>query len=209
MKILIVDDHPIVRRGIRQVLGTEPDMETVGEADDAEAALELVRTGDWDLVILDLTMPARGGLDLLKDLRRERPKLPVLVVTMQPEDQYAVRALRMGVGGYLTKETAPENLVRAVRTVAGGGRYITPSVAQRLASRLDGAEPRPLHHTLSQREYQVTCMIASGRTVTEIARELSLSVKTVATYRARILEKMRMRTNAQLTHYGIKNGLVE
>lgn len=209
IKILIADDHPIVRQGLRQILSEELDMGVFGEAQNSQEALELVRKKDWDIVILDITMPGRGGLDVLKEVKRERPNLPVLILSMHPEDQYAVRALKAGAAGYITKESVPEELVKAIREVLGGGKYISPSLAGKLVFSLGTTDLSKLpHEILSNREYQVMCMIASGRTLKEIAKELSLSVKTISTYRTRILRKTRMKTNAELTRYALQNRLV-
>jgi DNA-binding NarL/FixJ family response regulator len=209
IKILIADDHPIVRKGLKQILSEESDMGVFGEAQNSQELLELVRKQDWDIVILDITMPGRGGIDVLKELKHQYPKLPFLILSMHPEDQYAVRALKAGAGGYLTKESAQEELIKAIRKVVRGGKYISSTLAEKLAFDLETETEKPLHETLSDREHQVLLMIASGKTVSEIAEELSLSVKTIDTYRARILEKMKMKTNAELTYYAIKNELVD
>ena len=209
IKILIADDHAVVRRGLKQILAEEPNMAVFGEACNAQEVLKNVREQDWDIVILDITMPDRSGLDVLKELKRERPKLPVLFLSIHPEDQYAVRVLKAGAAGYMTKESAPEELVKAIRKVLRGGKYISPSLAEKLAFDLETDSEKPLHETLSDREYQVMCMIASGKTVKEIAKKLYLSVKTISTHRARILGKMKMKTNAELTHYAVKNRLVD
>lgn len=209
LKILIADDHPIVRQGLKQILSEESDMGAFGEAQNSQQVLELVRKQDWDIVVLDITMPGRGGIDVLKELKHQRPKLPVLILSMHPENQYAVRALKAGAAGYVTKGSAQEELVKAIRKILRGGEYVSPTLAQKLAFNLEAEAEKPLHETLSDREYQVMLMIASGKTVSQIAEELSLSVKTIGTYRARILEKMKMKTNAELTHYAIKNGLVD
>lgn len=209
IKILIADDHAVFRRGLKEILEEDSDMTVAGEAANGHQVLEKIRTSDWDVVILDLAMPGRSGLDILVDLKRQRPKLPVLVLSMHSEDQYAARVLRAGASGYLTKETAPDELAKAVKKVVAGGKYVSSYLAEQLVIHLETDSEKPLHMTLSDREYQVLCMIASGKLVTEIGKELSLSVKSISTYRARILEKMQMRTNAQLTHYAIKNGLVE
>ena len=208
IRILIADDHPIVRRGLKQILSDEPDMAVPGEAGDAREVLELVEGGDWDIVILDITMPGKNGLDILKDLKQKYPKLPVLVLSIHPEDQYAVRALKTGASGYLTKESAPEELVKAIRKILNRGKYVSASLAERLAFDLEtggGAS----HIRLSNREYQVMLMIAAGKRISDIAAEMSLSVKTISTYRTRILEKMNLKNNAEITHYAIKNFLVE
>lgn len=207
LRILIADDHPVVRKGLRQILSEEPDIEVVGEAQNCQEVLELVRKQHWDIVVLDITMPGRGGLDVLKELKHEHPKLPVLMLSVHPENQYAVRALKAHASGYLTKDSAPEELVKAIRKILRGGKYISLTLADKLAFDLEAETEKPLHETLSDREYQVMLMIASGKTVSQIAEELSLSVKTIGTYRARILEKMKMKTNAELTHYVIKNNL--
>jgi DNA-binding NarL/FixJ family response regulator len=208
-KIIIVDDHPIVRQGLKQVLSEEPDMAMFGEAQNSEEVLELIRKEDWDIVVLDITMPGRGGLDVLKEIKHERPKLPVLILSIHPEDQYAVRALKAGAAGYLTKESAPEELVRAIRKILRGGKYVSSTLAEKMAFNLEMEAEKPLHETLSDREYQVLLMIASGKTSSRIAEEMALSVKTVSTYRARILEKMKMKSNADLTYYVIKNNLID
>jgi len=209
IKILIADDHAVVRRGLKQIVAETPDMTVGGEARNGQEILDKVRTGDWDVVVMDLSMPGRSGLDTLKDLKRERPRLPILALSIHPEDQYAVRVLKAGASGYMTKESAPEELVRAIRKVAAGGKYISPYVAEKLVFELEGEFGKPAHETLSDREYQVLCQIASGKTVNEIAREMSLSIKTISTYRTRLLEKMRMRTNADLIRYGVRNRLVD
>ncbi|HEY9282754.1 MAG TPA: response regulator transcription factor [Pyrinomonadaceae bacterium] len=208
MRVLIADDHPVVRRGLRQLLADEYRSLTVGEAQDAGEALKLAREQGWDIIILDISMPGRSGLEVLRELKRERPKVPVLILTSHPEEQYAVRVLRAGASGYMTKESAAEYLIEAVKKVLEGGRYVSPKLAELLASSVEIDREKPPHESLSDREYNVLCLIASGKTVGEVAEELSLSVKTVSTYRARILGKMGMRTNAELTHYALKNGLV-
>jgi two-component system invasion response regulator UvrY len=209
IKILIADDHPIVRQGLKQILSEEPDVGVLGEAQNCQEVLDLVRQQDWDVVILDITMPDRGGLDVLKDLKQEHPKLPVLILSMHPEDQYAIRALKAGAAGYITKGKEPEELVKAIRKIIGGGKYVSSTLSEMLAFHVERETEQPLHGTLSDREYQVMLMIGSGKKISAIAGELSLSVKTIATYRTRILQKMGMRSNAELTHYTIKNKLVE
>jgi len=209
MRILIADDHAVVRRGLKDILTEAFGKPTVGEASGAAEALQLVRKQNWDLVILDISMPGRGGLDVLKEIKEERPRLPVLILSMHPEDQYAVRALKAGASGYLTKQSASEELVQAVKKIREGRKYISPSVAERLAFTLEKHSEKPPHEALSDREHQVLCMIASGKTVSEIAHELSLSVKTISSYRSRILEKMGMKNNAELTTYAIRNHLVD
>ena len=208
IKVLIADDHPVVRRGLRRILEDEVDMEVTDEARNAQETLDLASKKECDVLVLDIEMPGRSGLDVLKDLKKYRPKLPVLVLSIHSEEQFAVRVLRAGAVGYLTKETAPEELVKAIRRVYGGGKYISASVAEKLASEPYIGNGKAPHVTLSDREFEVLLMIASGKAVSQIAKEVSLSVKTISTYRARILAKMGMKTNAQLTHYAIENKLV-
>jgi DNA-binding NarL/FixJ family response regulator len=209
IRVLVADDHAIVRRGLKQILTAEPDMSVVGEARDGVEALEFARKHACDVVVLDVSMPGPSGLEVLKDLKRERPKLPVLVLSIHPEDQLAIRVLKAGGAGYMTKETAPEELVKAVRRVVAGGRYVSARLAEKMAMALESDSDKPRHETLSDREYEVMCLIASGKSVSEIAARLSLSVKTISTYRSRILEKMDLPNNAALTHYAIQNRLVE
>ena len=206
--VLIADDHPVVLEGLKQIVAETPDIVIKGEASSGAEVLEKVRAGRWDVVVLDLTMPGIHGLDLLKRLKTEHPQLRVLVLSIHPEDQYAVRLLRAGASGYLNKRSAADQLVEAVRKVAKGGKYVSPTLAEKLAFDLDIDSDRPPHERLSDREFQVFCLIASGMTVTEIAEELSLSVKTVSTYRSRILEKMNMQRNAELTRYAIEHELI-
>lgn len=208
-KVLIADDHPIVRQGIQKIVDATADMRVESEAVDAQQTLERAASESLNLVLLDLCMPGADGLDLLKELRRRRPQLPVLVLTMYSEEQFAIRALKAGAGGYLTKDTVPEELVRAIRTVVGGRHYISSTLGDRLATTLVGGGVGPQHERLSDREYQVFRRIAVGRTSREISTELTLSVKTVATYRARVLEKMGMRTNAELVSYAVRNRLAD
>ncbi|TVO58180.1 response regulator [Denitromonas ohlonensis] len=209
IRVMIADDHAIVRQGLRQILSDIEDMEVAGEACNGVEALQLSRDGQWDVVLMDVSMPDRNGIDALKLIRKEQPKLPVLILSMYPEEQYAIRALKAGAAGYLTKQSAPEQLVTAIRQVASGKKYVSASLAMELADAIGEDTDRPLHEKLSDREYQTLCMIASGKTLTQIADELNLSVKTISVYRARLLEKMRLRNNAELTHYGLKFGLVE
>ena len=209
IRILIADDHAIVREGLKQILSESPDLVVVAEASTGQEVLEKIAKNDLDLVVLDIAMPGRGGLDILKEIKSQRPRLSVLMLSMYPEEQYAVRVLKSGASGYLTKESAPAELVKAIRQISQGKKYISPSLAEKLAIDLEISPDRPPHETLSDREYQVMCMIASGKTLREIADGLSLSIKTISTYRSRILEKMNMKTNAELTHYAIKNSLVD
>ncbi len=208
IKVIIADDHPVVRRGLKQILADELDITVVGEANNSQELLKLLCDQHCDVVVLDITMPGRDGLEALKEIRRERPKLPVLVLSIHPEDQFGLRVLKAGAAGYMTKETAPDELVKAIRKVFAGGKYLSPTLAEKIAFDLDRDTLKPPHETLSDREYAVVCLLASGKTVSEVSRELSLSVKTVSTHRTRILDKMRMKTNAELTHYAIKNRLV-
>jgi two-component system, NarL family, invasion response regulator UvrY len=208
MRILIADDHTVVRQGLRMILASEFKKATIGEAQNTQELLELLKEGPWDAVVMDLSMPGGSGLDTLKQIKHIYPQLPVLVLSMHPEDQYAVRTLKAGASGYLTKETASEELVAAMQKILRGGKYINASVAEKLLFHLGNDDERPPHELLSDREYQVLCMIGSGKEVGQIAEELTLSVKTVSTYRARILEKMNMKTNAELTHYAIEKKLV-
>ena len=208
IKILIADDHPIVRAGFKQVISDMPDMLVADEAGKGQEVLHLIGKKDYDLVLLDISMPGRSGLEILKDLKNEKPKLPVLILSIYPEEQYAIRALRAGASGYMTKASAPNELILAIRKISEGGKYISASLAEKLAYYLDGDAAKPPHETLSDREYQVMLMIASGKTVTEIANELCLSVKTISTYRTHILEKMKMKNNAEITLYAVQNKLV-
>jgi two-component system, NarL family, invasion response regulator UvrY len=209
IKILIADDHAILRRGLKEILELELESVGCGEAEDAQEALAKVQSDHWDLLILDLSMPGRGGLDIILDIKKTRPKLPILVLSMHPEDQYGKRVLKAGAAGYLNKESAPEELIKAVRKVLAGGRYVSPVLAEMLVMDLNEDVTRPVHETLSDREFQVLRMIASGKMVSEIAEELYLSVATVSTYRTRILEKMKMTTTAQIMHYALSNHLVD
>jgi two-component system invasion response regulator UvrY len=208
IRLLIGDDHAVVRRGMKQILAETRDIVVADEAGNGREVLEKVRKNDFDMVLLDISMPGRDGLEVLKELKSLRPKLPVLMLSMYPEEQYAVRSLRSGASGYLTKDSAPDELISAIRKVSSGGKYVSASLAEKLAHKLGTDVEKPLHEALSDREYQVMCMIASGKTVKEIGEELSLSVKTVSTYRSRILNKMRLKGNAELTRYAIDNRLV-
>jgi two-component system, NarL family, invasion response regulator UvrY len=210
IRILIADDHPFVRRGVKQVLTDEFPGVVIEEASTAPELLELAGKSRWDLVVLDLTMPGRGGLDALHELKAGCPDTPVLVLSMHPEDQFAVRVLRAGAAGYLTKESIPEELVHAIKKLLAGGRYIRPSVADLLATQLQqGDGLQPPHTRLSDREFQVLGLIAHGKTITHIAEELSLSVKSVSTYRARIVEKLHLKSTADLTRYALEHRLIE
>lgn len=208
-RILLVDDHPVVRQGIRQILAGAFTPAVVGEAATAEEGMSELRNTDWDVLVLDLTLPGTSGLDMLKDLRRVRPTLPVLVLSMHPPDQFARRAMNAGASGYLTKDSPPTELIKAVGEVIAGRRYLNPAVIEELVMNLQPERTQRPHEALSDREYQVLRMIASGLTVSQVAQRLSLSVKTVSTYRARVLEKMNMKTTAELMHYGIQHNLVD
>jgi DNA-binding NarL/FixJ family response regulator len=210
LKILIADDHAVLRMGLKQLISDECAFfgpAIFGEAENGQQVLDLARQEQWDVVLLDISMPGRDGLDVLQELHEEQPDLRILVLSMYPEDQYAPRALKMGASGYMTKDTAPQELAQAIEKITSGGRYISAGLAEQIAFGL--GKPTEAVDALSHREYQVLRMIASGRTVSEIAEQLCLSVKTVSTYRTRILEKMKMRTNAELTHYAVHHRLVE
>lgn len=209
IKILIADDHAIFRHGLRQILEENPDMFVGGEASNGQDVLDQVWRSDFDLLLLDINMPGMSGLEALKQLKTQKPKLKVLVLSMYPEEQYAIRALKAGASGYITKASASEELIEAIRKVSQGGKYVSASLAEKLLFDFEADADRPLHELLSDREYEVLCMIASGKTVSHIAEELCLSVKTVSTYRVRILEKMRMKNNAELTNYAIKQKLID
>jgi two-component system invasion response regulator UvrY len=204
----LADDHAVVRQGLKQILTEAFARATYGEARNAQEALELVWKHDWDVVVLDITMPGRSGLDVLREIKKSKPRLPVLVLSMHPENQFAVRVLKSGASGYMTKETAPGELVGAVKKVLAGGRYVSNALAENLAASLSASQKAP-QEKLSDREFQVLRLIASGKMVSDIARELSLSVKTISTYRSRILEKMALKNNAELMHYAIQHRLVE
>lgn len=209
MRILIADDHAILRRGLKEILAHELPSVVCGEAENAQQVLAQIQNQEWDVVILDVTMPGRSGLDVLRDLKALRPKLPVLVLSMHPEDQYGKRILKAGASGYMNKDSAPEELIKAIRKVRSGGRYVSPALAEKLAFGLGNDAERPAHEILSDREFEVLRMLASGKTVSQIAGELHLSATTVSTYRARILEKMNMTTTAELMHYALQNHLVD
>ena len=209
IKVLIADDHAVVRSGLKQILAETPDIVVAGEATNGREVLEKLADQEWNVLVLDITMPGRSGLEILKDIKCLNPDLPVLVLSMHAEEQFATRMLKSGASGYLNKESAPEELVKAIRKVHSGGKYVSATQAERMVGELTGDADKLPHELLSDREYEILCLIASGKTPTEIARQLVLSIKTVSTYRSRILEKMNLTTNAQLTHYAIKNGLVE
>ncbi len=209
IRVLIADDHAIVREGIKRTLADTADIQVIGEAGDGQALMALIGSSPAEVAILDLAMPGVPGLELLEDLRRRKPSLPILVLSMYPAEQYAVRAIRAGASGYINKASPPSELIAALRTVASGRRYISPEVADSLASHVDFSTARAPHAKLSNREYEVMCLIAQGKSVSEIAESLTLSVKTVSTYRTRILDKLELRHNAEITRYALKHGLVE
>lgn len=210
MKVLIADDHAVVRRGLKQIISEEPDFELAGEAKNGQEVLELLERNGCDVLVLDITMPDKNGLTVLQEVKVLRPKLPVLIMSMHPEDQFAIRALRLGASGYLTKESAPEELVGALKKVISGGKYISATLAEQLVAEVGATEiVRPSPERLSDREFQVLRQIALGRTLSQIAEALNLSVKTVSTYRARLLLKMKMKTNAELVRYAVQHGLVD
>lgn len=208
MRILVCDDHPIVRQGLRSILLANPDVTSVGEAGTGAEVLRLVGTQPWDVVVLDINLPGLSGLDALRQLKQERPRLPVLMLSVHAADQYAVRTLRAGAAGYLTKGAAPDELVKAVRIVAAGRKYVTSDVAERLALDLEHPSERPPHEALTDREYQILCLLGAGKTPSEIARALALSVKTVSTHRVHALRKLGLKSNVEIIRYALQRGLV-
>ncbi|PWF42664.1 response regulator [Massilia glaciei] len=209
IRVFIADDHAIVREGLKQILAESRDMIVAGEADNGLDAIRLFRSAECHVMLLDISMPDRNGIDVLKQVRKENPDIAVLMLSMHREDQYAIRSLKAGAAGYLTKQSAPRELVTAIRQVAAGQKYVSAALAQELAAHIGEDRDAAPHDTLSDREYQTLIMIASGKTVGDIAEELSLSVKTISEYRARLLVKMKLRNNSELTHYAIKNQLIE
>jgi DNA-binding NarL/FixJ family response regulator len=209
IKILIADDHAIVRKGLKQIISETSDMFVAEEADNGLEALRKISEDNYDVVLLDISMPGKNGLDILKQVKRKKPKLPVLMLSVHPEEQYAVRSLRAGASGYLTKESAPDELIAAIRKISRGGKFVNSSLAEKLVHELEVYVEKPGHEKLSDREYQVMCLSAMGKTLKEIAQELSLSIQTVSTYRTRIMEKMSMNTIAEVIRYAVKHGLVE
>jgi len=209
IRVLVADDHPVVRVGLREILTRQRDIVVLGEAGTGAEVCKLVEQKAWDVIVLDVTLPDRSGLDVLKEIKRERPKLPILILSAYPEEDYAVRALRAGAAGYVTKSASPEELVRAVRRLAQGQRYMSPAAAEELIGALGNGLDQAPHERLSDREYQVLCLLGSGKSVGRIAQELERSVKTISTSRARILEKMDMQSNAQLVHYVLQRRLAE
>lgn len=207
VNILIADDHAVVRRGIKQILADEPDINILGEASNADQIMEQLKDVKWDLIILDITMPGKSGLDALIEIKQKSPDIKVLILSMHPEEEIAMSAIKSGSDGYLNKDSVPSELIRAIRKVLQGGKYISTSLAETIILSFDKPDKEP-HRNLSEREYQVLCLLASGNTLMQIADKLSLSVKTVSTYRSRILEKMNLKSNVELTHYAIKHKLV-
>jgi len=209
IKILIADDHPVVRKGLKEIIEENSDMVVAAEAGHGQEVLEKALKKEFDVVVLDISMPGRSGLEVLKQLKRERPKLSVLILSIHPEEHYAVRVLKAGASGYLTKESVPDELIKAIRKISTGRKYVSSTLAEKLAFDLESGGEKLAHERLSDREYEVMCLIASGKALKEIAEKLCLSGKTISTYRSRILEKMKMKNNAELTHYAIKNNLVD
>ncbi|HSI59520.1 MAG TPA: response regulator transcription factor [Ideonella sp.] len=209
IRVIIVDDHAIVRAGLRQFLSEQVDLRVTGEAANGREALDLVRGGEVDVLVMDLSMPEHGGVDALAAIKAREPNLPVLILSGFPETHYATTLLRQGASGYLNKECEPEEIVKAIRTVFRGRKYITPAVAELLAEGLGGDIDKPLHEQLSEREFQVFLRLAKGETISHMADSMSLSVKTVSTYRTRVMEKMRLESNSDLTYYALKNGLIQ
>lgn len=209
LSILIADDHAVVREGLKQILTELEDSVALTEASHGQEVLEKIHQSRFDIILLDISMPGMNGLEILKQIKNEKPEISVLILSMYPEEQYAVRALKAGASGYLTKESAPQELIQAIQRIASGRKYITPTLAEKLAYNFDKDYEKPLHEILSDREFQVMRLLAVGKTVKEIGEELFLSIKTVSTYRSRILEKMEFKNNAELIHYSIKNQLID
>lgn len=209
LKVLVVDDSPLFRRGVKDLVNEGFQGARIGEAGNAGEMLELLRRRPWDVAVMDINMPGMNGLDALKQVKQEFPRLPVLILSMYPEEQYAIRMFKAGADGYLTKSSTPEELAKAITKVRGGGKYVSPSLAETLIVTIKPGDAKKAHELLSDREYQVLCFIGSGKTTREVAERMNLGVSTISTYRARILEKMRMKTNAELTRYVMQQGLVE
>lgn len=210
LKVLIADDHPVVRQGVKQILTEELQLKQFGEARNAREVLEKVSRNKWDILILDINLPDMNGLEILRQLKKVHPDIPVLVLTVFDEDQIAIRVLKAGASGFVTKETMPNELIAAVKKIHSGGKYVSPSLAEKLVFNIYiyAEDEKPVHHKLSNREYQVICLIAAGKSVKQIAEDLYLSIQTIRTYRTRILEKMEMNTDAELIHYAIQHGLI-
>ncbi|WP_304132011.1 response regulator transcription factor [Ignavibacterium album] len=209
IKILIADDHAIVREGLKQIVAEEKDMTVLGEAENSETLMNLLEKDKWDIVILDINMPGRNGLEILKDIKQLYPDLPVLILSMFSEEQYGLRSIKAGASGYLKKVSAPDELVQAIRRIVSGRKYITETLAEKLAENLSEPKVNSLHEKLSDREFEIMCSIAQGKSAEEIANELSISVNTFYTYRNRILEKLSMRSNVEITQYAIRNKLID
>ncbi len=209
IKILLADDHPIIIKGLKQIIEEEDDMKVTGEARNGNEALELMRKNDYDIAILDITMPKKTGVEVIEEMKYLKKKIPVLVLSVHPEDQFAMRVLKTGAKGYMTKESAPEHIVEAIKKIVNGGKYISPALAEKILSDINSDREEAPHETLSNREFQIIIMIASGKTLKEIAEELNLNIKTISTYRQRILEKMNMTSNAELTRYVLDNKLMD
>lgn len=209
IRVFITDDHAIVRQGLKQILAETRDIQFAGEAETGAAAVQGVRDTGCDVVLLDISLPDRNGIEVLKQLKREHPKLPVLMLSMHMEREFAIRALKAGAAGYLTKQSAPMQLVAAIRHVSAGKKYLTPSIAEEVANALAGDDEQTPHAGLSDREYQTMCLIATGKSLSDIAAELVISPKTVSVYRARVLEKLSLKNNSDITRYAIRNQLVE
>jgi DNA-binding NarL/FixJ family response regulator len=208
-RILIADDHPLFRRGVKEILEDGFNGATIGEAANVQEMLDRVRQESWDAIVMDITMPGKSGIEALRDLKRARPMLPVIILTMHPEEQYAIRMFKAGANGYVTKATFPVELIQAMKTILSGGRYITPKVADSMVCYLNAPRDQPSHQALSDREFQVLKLLAHGRSISAIAEELAVSITTVSTYRARILEKMQMTTSAELIRYAVEHGLID
>ena len=209
VRVLIADDHPVVRQGLKMMLSSDPEVNVVGEARDGDEALDMVHNLDWDVAVLDYSMPGRGGVDLLAAVKHDYPERPVLILSIYPEDPHGMRALKAGAAGYISKESASEDLTAAVKKVMSGGRYVSASLAEKLAARLTPEQDRPPHERLSDREYRVMWLLASGRSLQQIAEEMHLSPSTVSTYRGRILKKLGLSSNVELVHYAMKHRLIE
>ena len=209
MRVLIADDHPVVRHGLKQILASESNLSVVGEAKNGNEALEMARQLDWDVAVVDYSMPGKSGLELLKEFKREHPNRPVLILSMYPEEVHATRVLKAGAAGYLNKASACEELAHAIRKIAGGGKYISPSLAEKMVFELGPDAQKPLHEELSDREYRVMWLLASGKQVKQIAKEMFLSASTISTYRSRIFKKLQLTSNAGLVRYAIKHQLMD
>ena len=209
IKILIADDHAIVREGLKQIVAEETDMKVTGEAANANELFELLDGDSWGIVVLDINMPGKSGLEALKEMKSRNIKVPVLILSMFSEDQYGLRAIKAGAAGYLKKVSAPTDLVSAIRKIVDGGKYISPTLAEKLAENVDVNNKKALHQNLSDREYQIMCFISFGKSAEEIAEELAISIHTVYSYRNRILEKMHLKSNVELTQYAIQHKLIE